>query len=255
MVDTQSHRIAVNGRVAGRAVALRDVLLAVLSFSTGIYEAAAFLTFGKVFTAFQTGNLIFLGLGVAGTRPPAGPDPATVVTSLVAFAVGGAVSTAILRQREEGPAVTAAWSTRVTTALGVSLFAQVVFAAVWVGASNPSHRIGVLIALGAFAMAVQMNAVRSLAVPGISTTAFTATFILLAGLVVAHAGSAAAARRLAGALVALVGGALVGALLVGHYRSATPVVPLFVNAAVLATVSRWRGRLYGYPGVRSPEAG
>jgi uncharacterized membrane protein YoaK (UPF0700 family) len=255
VVDTRGHLTAVPGKVSGRAVALRDVLLAALSFSTGLYDAAAFLTFGKVFAAFQTGNLIFVGLGVAGTRPPAGPHLATVVTSLVAFAVGGAVSMAILRDREQGPVVTTAWSTRVTTALGVSLFAQVVFAAVWVGASTPTHRIGVLVALAAFAMAVQMNAVRALAVPGISTTAFTATFIMLAGLVVTPAASAAAARRLAATLVALVVGAVVGALLVEHYPSATPVVPLLVNAAVLATVGRWRGRLYGYPGVRSPEAG
>jgi uncharacterized membrane protein YoaK (UPF0700 family) len=250
MVDTQSRRTAVTGSAGG----LRDVLLAALSFSTGVYEAAGFLTFGKVFTAFQTGNLVCLGLGLAGTRPPAGPDPATVVTSLLAFAVGGVVSMAILREGEQGPVVTTAWSTRVTTALGVSLFAQVVFAAAWVGASTPTHRIGVLAALGAFAMAVQMNAVRSLAVPGISTAAFTATLIMLAGLVVTPAASAGAARRLAGALVGLVVGALVGALFVQHYRSATPVIPLFVDAAVLATVVRWRGRQRG-DAVRSPAAG
>jgi len=52
------------------ALAVRDSLLVGLAFSAGIYEAICFLSFGKVFTGFQTGNLVFLGLGLAGTRPP-----------------------------------------------------------------------------------------------------------------------------------------------------------------------------------------
>ena len=38
-----------------------DWLLVALSSATGIYEASYFLTFGKVFTAAQTGNLLLLG--------------------------------------------------------------------------------------------------------------------------------------------------------------------------------------------------
>jgi uncharacterized membrane protein YoaK (UPF0700 family) len=62
--------------------------LAGLSFATGIYEAICFLTFGKVFTATQTGNLVLFGIGVEGTRQPAGPNPVSVVISLAAFAAG-----------------------------------------------------------------------------------------------------------------------------------------------------------------------
>ena len=51
-------------------LAIRDWLLITLSFTSGIYEAVSFLSFGKVFTGFQTGNIIFLGLGLDGTRPP-----------------------------------------------------------------------------------------------------------------------------------------------------------------------------------------
>ncbi len=238
MIDVHSRREVVTDR----AVALRDVLLAALSFSTGVYEAAAFLTFGKVFTAFQTGNLLFLGLGAAGTRPPAGPEPATVVASLVAFAAGAVVSMAILRESEQGPVVTTAWSARVTTVLGLGLLVEAVFALVWVTASAPTDHIGLLVALGAFAMAMQMNAVRSVAVPGISTTAFTATYIVFAGMVATPSASARAARRLAAALVAFVVGAFVGTLLVRHALSVTPVVPLLVNTAVIATVTRWRAQ-------------
>jgi hypothetical protein len=62
-------------------LATRDWLLTGLSFATGIYEAICFLTFGKVFAAAQTGNLVLLGIGVAGTRQPAGPNPLTVIIS------------------------------------------------------------------------------------------------------------------------------------------------------------------------------
>jgi hypothetical protein len=51
-------------------LAVRDWLLVALSFSTGIYEAISFLTFGKVFTAFQTGNIVLLGVE---SRAPARP--------------------------------------------------------------------------------------------------------------------------------------------------------------------------------------
>jgi hypothetical protein len=68
----------MNDRVVDRAavhatpmdLAVRDWLLVGLSFTTGIYEAICFLTFGKVFTAAMTGNLVLLGIGVAGTRQP-----------------------------------------------------------------------------------------------------------------------------------------------------------------------------------------
>jgi Protein of unknown function (DUF1275) len=96
---------AVHDTVAGRAaanaspvhLAVRDWLLVALSFSSGSYEAICFLSFGKVFSAFQTGNILFLGIAAAGTRPPAGPNPVSVITSLAAFAAGAAAAMPILK--------------------------------------------------------------------------------------------------------------------------------------------------------------
>jgi hypothetical protein len=56
-------------------LAVRDWLLVGLSFSAGMYEAICFLAPGKVFAGFQTGNLVYLGFGVAGARPPASQNP------------------------------------------------------------------------------------------------------------------------------------------------------------------------------------
>ena len=40
---------------------------------------------------------MLLGIGVAGTKEPAGPNPVTVVISLAAFAVGVALAIPILK--------------------------------------------------------------------------------------------------------------------------------------------------------------
>jgi hypothetical protein len=72
-----SDRVVDNDRVVDWAaahatpgeLAVRDWLLVGLSFSAGMYEAFCFLALGKVFAGFQTGNLVYLGFGVAGARP------------------------------------------------------------------------------------------------------------------------------------------------------------------------------------------
>src|ERR1700761_4591307 len=62
-------------------LAVRDWLLVALAFATGIYEEISFLTFGKVFSAAQTGNLVLIGIG-ARTHPPAGPNEVTAAIAL-----------------------------------------------------------------------------------------------------------------------------------------------------------------------------
>jgi uncharacterized membrane protein YoaK (UPF0700 family) len=46
---------------------VRDWLLFTLTVSSGAVDAISFLALGKVFTAFMTGNLAFLGMGIAGS--------------------------------------------------------------------------------------------------------------------------------------------------------------------------------------------
>ena len=117
-------------------LAIRDWLLVALAFASGMYEAISFLSFGKIFTAFQTGNIVFLGVGLAGTRPPAGPDPVGVIISLAAFALGAAAVVWILKRLDpdedvEDKDVFHVWPRRVSTALVVALVVQIGFLAVW----------------------------------------------------------------------------------------------------------------------------
>lgn len=65
--------------------ALTRTLLA-LTFVTGIIDAVSFLALGQIFAAMQTGNVIFLGLGIAdaGGAPVLAP-----LVTIGAFVLGG----------------------------------------------------------------------------------------------------------------------------------------------------------------------
>jgi uncharacterized membrane protein YoaK (UPF0700 family) len=219
-------------------LAVRDWLLAGLSFSAGMYEAICFLAFGKVFAGFQTGNLVFLGFGVAGTRPPAGPNPVTVVISLAAFAAGVALAIPILKGfgggQETQHTASRVWPRPVSIALAIALVLQAAFFAVWFTAASPASLAYILIALAAFAMGLQANAVRSLHVPGISTTAFTATFVGLVIIIAAWTLTAPSARRLAGAVAGVAAGGFLGDWMLTHAQPYVPVVPAAVTAVVIA---------------------
>jgi uncharacterized membrane protein YoaK (UPF0700 family) len=228
--------------------ATRDWLLAGLSFASGAYEALAFLTFGHVFTAFQTGNLIFLGMGLGGTEPPAGPELRTVATSLVSFVVGGAAAIPLLRGAGSDDDARP-WAPGVTAALCLGVVVQVLFGLTWMTASSPTDRIGVLVALGAFAMGVQMNAVRSLGVAGISTTAFTAAVADVAGRIGGKSLPADTLRRLLMVIVALVAGGLSGTLMLRHLMTWAPLVPLGAELVVLGVAALGSDRAASAPHV------
>jgi len=240
----------MHDRVLDRSVAhatpgqlvVRDWLLVALSFSTGIYEAISFLTFGKVFTAFQTGNIVLLGVGIAGTGPPAGPNAVTAIVSLAAFAAGAVVAMRILPTFDGNEAVPdddvfQVWERPVSIALGIALVLQVGFLAGWMTTSSPARLAYLLVALGAFAMGLQMNAIRALQVPGVSTTAFTATYIAFASGIATWSLTEPAVRRLGGTIVAMVVGAFLGDWMLSHAHAYAPVVPVIVTAAVIAVAS------------------
>src|SRR6059036_1895436 len=59
--------------------------LLVLTFTTGLVDAVSFLGLGHVFTANMTGNVVFLGFGIAGS---AGLPVVAPLVSLGSFLLG-----------------------------------------------------------------------------------------------------------------------------------------------------------------------
>jgi uncharacterized membrane protein YoaK (UPF0700 family) len=215
---------------------LRDLLLMALTVSSGAIDALSFLALGKVFTAFMTGNIVFLGLLVAGAN---GPDSVAVLVSIVAFAVGVSASASIVKRA--GPM--GVWPRRVTIALGLSLIAHAGFVAVWMASGGqPSTVITyALLGFGALAMGMQSAAVKRLQVEGVFTTAATATMIFLVEDIINWPATGARRWRLAGVVVALFVGATAGALLLIHTPVYAPVLPFVITVGVVATAATvWR---------------
>jgi uncharacterized membrane protein YoaK (UPF0700 family) len=211
---------------------LRDLLLNALTASSGAVDAISFLALGKVFSAFMTGNVAFLGLRVAGASAP---GAVAIVVSMVSFAVGVYLSTRIVKPSQSS----GIWPGRVTVALSVSLIPHAVFVVVWFATNGqPSIDVAhVLLGSWGLAMGIQSAAVRTLHVEGVFTTAATATIILLVGHITNWPETAAERRRLAGVLVSLFVGAAAGGLLLVRAHTYAPMFPFVMAVAAVVTAA------------------
>jgi uncharacterized membrane protein YoaK (UPF0700 family) len=153
----------------------RYALLIGLTATAGTLDALAFLYLGKVFSSFQSGNVLFLGLG-AGTGNGALVVRAAAV--LTAFAAATALGARLIGTRLD--AGTGLGELEVLAVEGVLLAA---FGAIWVGLGDPTgHPVAqvVLVAIGAAAMGTQAALSLALKVPNVLTVALTATLAYLA---------------------------------------------------------------------------
>lgn len=240
-----------NHQISGATV--RNWLLDALTVSSGASDAISFLALGKVFSAFMTGNIAFLGMAIASTTTGStiyGVAPPRILWMLAAmagFAGGIYLATKIVsssRQpatHEGGHPNGGVWPQRTTLALGLSLLAHLCFVLIWFATSaHPGDNvIPVLLATWALAMGMQSAAVRNLNVGGIFTTAATATFIFLFGAVangVPITGDER--RRMRGVLLSLAIGATLGGLLLIHAPIYAPVLPFVITIGVVVTAAK-----------------
>jgi uncharacterized membrane protein YoaK (UPF0700 family) len=207
---------------------VRDLLLVALTVASGAVDAISYFGLGKIFSAFMTGNLVFLGLGIAEIQ---GPDVVPVIVALSMFTAGAYLGLRFttLRSKEYG-----LWPPAMTVLLAAVAVAEAGFLVVWLAtAGHPTTEVAdVLIALFSLAMGIQTAAVRSLGVQGIFTTAGTFTLVAFAGT---FAGSRLRSEmpRLVGVLLGLIAGAVAGGLLFLHVRSYAPALPLVSTVLVI----------------------
>jgi uncharacterized membrane protein YoaK (UPF0700 family) len=188
---------------------MRDPLtrtLLVLTFVTGIVDAVSFLALGQVFAAMQTGNVIFLGLGIADA--PGAPVLAPLV-ALGAFLVGG--FGAALSTRSASPASGETLRVAMVAEIGL-LGAAAVLAAV--ADVDPGELTAyLLIVMLSMAMGLRNTIARGIGDPNLATTVLNLTL----GAFVSHTPTGIASEgelTLRGAAIAaILAGAIAGALL------------------------------------------
>ena len=199
-------------------------LLLLLSVTTGLVDAISILGLGKVFTANMTGNIVFLGFAAASTP---GFEPAPYMVALLAFLLGAGVAGRLGKAHGDGPL--GRWLT-----LAASVEAALLWVASVVAISfDPVHvdaRLLMIIALTAMAMGFRNATIRQLKVPDMTTTVLTLTLAGLAADSGLAGGSNPNWQRRIGSVLAILMGAVLGALLVMRTGLS---VPLAIAGAVV----------------------
>ncbi|MGO4533379.1 YoaK family protein [Leifsonia sp. 2MCAF36] len=221
----------------GRQRDLTLVLMLALTFSTGIVDAVGYLGLDKVFAGNMTGNVVVLGMALAGAEglPWVGP-----LIALFAFMAGAVIGGRTLRRESVG------WNTRTSwsfTAVAAAL-AALTAATVITGGVPPKPWEVVITSLLAAAMGFQAAVARHLAVKDITTVVVTSTITGLAADSRLAGGSGQPWRRRAAAVVLIALGALVGAALL-RVHIALPLglaAVISAGAAVLGHIAAHEAR-------------
>jgi uncharacterized membrane protein YoaK (UPF0700 family) len=246
----------------------RDMLVVVLTVTTGGVDAAVFLHLGHVFSSVITGTMVLLGVA-AGTHDAVLAEHCGV--ALASYVAGVAVGAPLAARRTgrwlEGwpgrrshTATTRReiWPSWLTVALGLEFCVLVVFCVGWeLSGGRPSGAGQVmLLANAGFAMGIQGATVRQLG--EVSTTYLTGTLTgVIAGLVTGR--KPRGLERSLGIFAALVVGACASGVVTAYVPALLPLVVLVPLALVVWVASARFGPRLGWrdpqPGPGSPSGG
>jgi uncharacterized membrane protein YoaK (UPF0700 family) len=189
-------------KVAKPRWAVSNVLA--LNVATGIVEAVSFAHFGGLFSAFVTGTIVLAGLhlgtGGLSTLLPYG-------VAFVAFVGGAFLGGSVIRGKK--PRATIYARALLVEALALALAAVAAFIPAQL---NPAAAQLIPLALLALGMAVQFSATRYLDIPFLAFAAATGQVHGIANDLLARRGVPKLLSRRLLALVTLLVGALIGAL-------------------------------------------
>ncbi|WP_235500980.1 YoaK family protein [Agreia sp. Leaf244] len=222
-------------RLRSKPANLHLGLMLALTFSTGIADAVGYLGLDKVFTANMTGNVVILGMAIAGADdlPVIGP-----LVALFAFMLGAAIGGRVLRPVKVG------WTTRTTVLFSIVGAVMVGLAIALFVNDGPPPAPYEYIFTGSFAlvMGVQAATARHIAVKDVTTVVVTSTITGLAADSRLAGGSGQPWFRRAGAILLIGGGAAVGALLMTVHIGWGVALAAFITLVVALT-----GHLTGRP--------
>lgn len=198
-------------------------LMLALTFSTGIGDAVGYLHLDRVFTGNMTGNVVILGMALAGADdlPIVGP-----LLALGGFMLGAAIGGLVLK------GIPAGWFPRTTVLFGVVgavLASQAVVLALM---PSPGPVAGPAIATTlAAAMGLQAATARHLSVKDVTTVVVTSTITALAADTFGSRSTGILNRRLV-AIASICAGAAVGALLLRWDAGAAIALAALLTAGV-----------------------
>jgi uncharacterized membrane protein YoaK (UPF0700 family) len=209
---------------AGRADPLVVALIG-LTFATGLVDAVSYLGLGHVFAANMTGNVVLLGFALAGAGGfTAGPSLVALGCFMVGAAAGGRLAVAVGDSRERWLGI-ALGTEGVCTALAA-------VASLGLHAGSGSVQRFLVIGLLAGGMGVRNATIRRLAVPDLTTTVLTMTITSLAADSQLGAHERQRLGRRVSAVLAMLGGALAGGLMI----RAGLLLPLVMTVVLLVVL-------------------
>ncbi len=221
----QEIRATLAPRRDGEDGALPPLLLLV-TVVTGLVDALAYLGLRHVFVGNMTGNVVFLGFAAAGAHGLSVPGS---LIALACFIPGAAVAGRLLARLAEGRHARLGTATAVQALLFASALPITVAAGPHPGSGSRYAVIGLL----SIAMGIQGATARMLGLPEFTTIVLTQTLTSIA------AGSEGKVARRTLSVLAMLLGALIGALLLLHVD---PYAPLAVATSLLVVVAAAAGR-------------
>ena len=218
------------------------LLLLLLTLNAAWIDMLSYLSLGRVFASFMTGNFLFIGLGAAQG------NSGLLIRALVAvldFLVGAAFGSFCLGRAPQQQTGTA-WHHTFARYLLLEWLLLLVYAILWRVTSNLSQQAGVqilLLCVAALGMGIQGALVWAFKIPGVVADALTATLIMLGQRLaqgLGHPGPESQEWRWSTMLMVLLCLIYVASALVVALTSAfilTPVVPVIVvTIAIFASI-------------------
>jgi uncharacterized membrane protein YoaK (UPF0700 family) len=210
----------------------RDGLVILLTLVTGSIDAIGFTRLGGVFTSVMTGNMVLLG--VAAGKGDVSLALHTGIAFL-GFVVGSLVGARVAGHAHEDDDL---WPRPILRALILELVVLFIFAAWWeiTSAAPAGGAEYAMLSINAVALGVQSAATLRFGISGLSTTYLTGTLTqLLAGVAKRKEPISGRSALL---LLALIGGAGLGALIAIDAARFAPLLPIGVLGFVIVCAEK-----------------
>ena len=210
-------------------------VLVSMTLVTGLVDAFSYLVLGHVFVANMTGNIVFLGFALAGAP---GFSITASLAAVAAFALGALLGGRLTARHRDHRA---RLHRSAAVAQAVFIAVAIILAIASGGAPAAGYRYALIAALGV-AMGIQNAAARSIAVPDLTTTVLTLTITGVAADSALAGGSGSRIGRRLVSIIAMLGGALLGAALIRHAQVYDPLAIALATVVAGAAVSHLLGR-------------